>query len=54
MRGATPVTAQFMGLPDDRRQVFVAHVVETLAGYVDDAGLAAPMENHFLTAMKPM
>ena len=52
--GATPVTAQFMALPDDRRQVFVAHVVETLAGYVDDAGLAAPMENHFLTAMKPM
>ena len=52
--GATPMTVQFMSLPDDSRQAFVAQVVETLAGYVDDTGLAAPMENHFLTATKPM
>ena len=52
--GATPVTAQFMALADDRKQAFVAHVVESLADYVDDSGLAAPMENHFLTATKPI
>jgi SAM-dependent methyltransferase len=52
--GATPVTAQLMALPDDSRQALVARVVETLAGYVVDAGLAAPMENHFLTATKPI
>lgn len=52
--GATPVTTQFTALPDDRKQAFVDHVVETLAGFVDDAGLAAPMENHFLTATKRM
>lgn len=50
--GATPVAGQFMALPDDRKQGFVAYVVEQLAGYVDDAGLAVPYENHFLTASK--
>jgi ubiquinone/menaquinone biosynthesis C-methylase UbiE len=50
--GATPVAGQFLALSDDRRQAFVAHVLERLAGYVDDAGLAFPMENHFLTASK--
>ena len=52
--GATPVTGQFMDLPDDRKQAFVSHVVEQLASYVDDAGLAVPVENHFLTASKPV
>jgi len=51
--GATPVTAQFAALPDDRREAFVAYVVEQLAGYVDDTGLAVPAENHFLSASKP-
>ena len=51
--GATPITAQFLALPDDRKQAFVADVVERLATYVDDAGLAVPMENHFLSAAKP-
>lgn len=51
LRG-TPITAQFLALPDDRRQAFIAHIVELIASYVDDAGLAVPMENHFLTAAK--
>ena len=34
------------------KQAFVAHVVERIANYVDDAGLAVPQENHFLTASK--
>lgn len=51
--GATPVTEQFLGLSEDRRQAFITHVVERLASYVDDGGLAFPMENHFLTASKP-
>jgi ubiquinone/menaquinone biosynthesis C-methylase UbiE len=42
--GATPVTARFIAMPDNRKQAFVAHVVEALATYVDDAGQAAPME----------
>jgi ubiquinone/menaquinone biosynthesis C-methylase UbiE len=50
--GATPVTAQFLALSDDRQQAFVAHVVERIANYVDDAGLAVPQENDFLTASK--
>jgi ubiquinone/menaquinone biosynthesis C-methylase UbiE len=50
--GATPVTAQFLALTDDRKQAFVAHVTERLASYMDDGGLACPMENHFLTASK--
>jgi ubiquinone/menaquinone biosynthesis C-methylase UbiE len=51
--GGTPITAQFLALPDDRKEAFIAHIVDQLAGYVDDAGLAIPMENHFLTASKP-
>jgi SAM-dependent methyltransferase len=50
--GATPVAGQFLTLSDDRRQAFVSHVLEQLAGFMDDAGLAFPMENHFLTASK--
>jgi ubiquinone/menaquinone biosynthesis C-methylase UbiE len=49
-----PITAQFLALPDDRRQAFITYVVDRLASYVDDAGLAVPMENHFLTASKPV
>lgn len=51
--GATPVTDQFLAMPDDRRSAFIAYVADQLTSYVDDAGLAAPMENHFLTATKP-
>jgi SAM-dependent methyltransferase len=51
MRSA-PVTAQFLALTDDQRQAFVDHVVEELASYMDDAGMAVPAENHFLTASK--
>ena len=50
--GATPVTAQFLALPDDRKRAFVDHVVRRLASSVDDAGLAALQENHILTASK--
>jgi hypothetical protein len=50
--GATPVTAQFVALPVEQRQAFIAQVAEQLAGYVDDAGLAVPWENHFVTAIK--
>ena len=50
--GSSPVTAQFSALPDDRKRAFIAHIVEQLASYVDDTGLAVPMENHFLTASK--
>ncbi|MGA9015079.1 MAG: hypothetical protein WB509_21535 [Acetobacteraceae bacterium] len=47
-----PITAQFLALPDDRKQAFIAGITERVAAYVDDAGLAVPMENHFLTASK--
>jgi ubiquinone/menaquinone biosynthesis C-methylase UbiE len=48
----TPVAAKFHALSDDRRQAFLAFVVEQLADYMDDDGLAVPQENHFLTASK--
>jgi hypothetical protein len=49
---ATPVAAQFKALSDDERASFVKHVSERLSGYIDDAGLAVPLENHFLTATR--
>jgi ubiquinone/menaquinone biosynthesis C-methylase UbiE len=51
--GATPVTAQFLALSEDRRRAFVNYVVEQLVDAVDDTGLAFPLENHFLTASQP-
>jgi ubiquinone/menaquinone biosynthesis C-methylase UbiE len=48
----TPIAAKFAALPDEQKRAFVVDVVERLAGYVDDSGLAVPMENHFLTASK--
>jgi SAM-dependent methyltransferase len=50
---ATPIASQFQALLSDRQHAFVDFVADRLAGYVDDAGLAVPMENHFLTAVKP-
>jgi ubiquinone/menaquinone biosynthesis C-methylase UbiE len=47
-----PITTQFLALPDDRKQAFIADIVKRVAAYVDDAGLAVPMENHFLIASK--
>ena len=49
----TPVAAQFQALPDDRKQALLAFIVNRLAGYMDDGGLAVAQENHFLTASKP-
>ena len=49
---STPIAAQFTALPEDRRTNFVEHVRQLLAPYVDDAGLASPMENHFLLATR--
>jgi hypothetical protein len=50
--GETPMAAQFAALGDDQKQAFVAHAVDQLTSYIDDAGPASPMENHFLTASK--
>ena len=47
-----PIAAQFLALPDDRKEAFIAFVLERTAMFVDDAGLAVPMENHFLTAAR--
>ena len=33
-----PITAQFLALPDDRKQAFIADIIEQTATYVDDAG----------------
>ena len=51
MLAAAPASSPIVSTCDCR-QAFVAHAVERLANYVDDAGLAVPQENHFLTAAK--
>lgn len=48
----TAISAAFMALPEERRGAFVDHVTALLAGYVDDGGMALPLENHFLTATR--
>ena len=49
---ATPLASQFLTLREEKRTAFAEHVREALKSYIDDAGLAAPMENHFLTATR--
>jgi ubiquinone/menaquinone biosynthesis C-methylase UbiE len=49
---AMPIAAQFLALSDDRKHALIADIVKRLAGYLDDAGLAVPMENHVMTASK--
>jgi ubiquinone/menaquinone biosynthesis C-methylase UbiE len=49
---ATPLAGQFKSLPEEKRNAFAEYVSERLKGYIDDAGLAAPLENHFLTATR--
>jgi SAM-dependent methyltransferase len=49
---STPIATQFSALPDHRRKKFVEHASNRLAAYMDDAGLASPMENHFLFATR--
>ena len=49
---ATPVASQFRALGNDQRMALARHVADQLAGYVDDAGMAVPQENHFLFAIR--
>jgi ubiquinone/menaquinone biosynthesis C-methylase UbiE len=49
---ATPVASQFLALAHDQRMALVNHVADQLDGYVDDAGMAVPQENHFLFAVR--
>ena len=49
---ATPVASHFLALGNDQRRALTAYVADQLAGYVDDAGMAVPQENHFLFAVR--
>jgi ubiquinone/menaquinone biosynthesis C-methylase UbiE len=49
---STPIASQFRALPGEKREAFINYVRDLLEGYIDDAGLAAPLENHFLTATR--
>ena len=49
----TPIAALYLALPDDRKRALVSDVAGRLESYIDDAGLAVPQENHFLTARRP-
>ena len=51
MRG-TKVSGLYVVLPIDAQTAFVEHVSGLLSGYVDDGGMAFPLENHFLTATR--
>ena len=47
---STLVAGQFGALPEQKQNAFVEHVSKLLEDYVDDAGLASPLETRFLTA----
>jgi hypothetical protein len=45
--GGAPIAAKFMALPADRQQAFIADILNRIASYVDDSGLAAPWKSTF-------
>jgi SAM-dependent methyltransferase len=49
---STPIAGQYTALPMDKRKSFIERVASRLAAYIDDDGLASPMENHFLRAVR--
>ena len=49
---ASPNARQFLAIPDEMRDRFIAYLSERLEDYVDDAGIAIPRENHFLIAKR--
>jgi len=51
MRG-TKVSGLYVVLPEKAQTDFVEHVSGLLSGYVDDDGMAFPLENHYLTATR--
>ena len=51
MRG-TKVSGLYVVLPDEAQTDFVEHVSGLLHSYVDDGGMAFPLENHYLTATR--
>ena len=49
---ATPIAGQFEAMPGGQQEAFIKRVSERLGDYIDDTGLAAPKENHFLKATR--
>jgi SAM-dependent methyltransferase len=49
---ATSLAAAFRVLTDDEKTRFGGYMAQQLAGYIDDAGMAVPQENHFLFAAR--
>jgi hypothetical protein len=47
-----PVAAKCLALRDSDKKRFGGQVADLLSGYVDDHGLAAPLENHYLLATR--
>ena len=49
---ATPLAGKFNLLADKLKTEFGQYFANLLSGYLDDDGIAAPQENHYLTAMR--
>jgi ubiquinone/menaquinone biosynthesis C-methylase UbiE len=49
---ASPVAGNFLALSEENKQRFGAFIAKQLESYVDDAGMAVPQENHYLTAVR--
>jgi ubiquinone/menaquinone biosynthesis C-methylase UbiE len=47
---ATPIAARVASMGDQGRSAIVSDVAEALQTYIDDDGLAAPVENHIVVA----
>jgi SAM-dependent methyltransferase len=48
----SPLAGPVSQISDDAQSNVIAHVATVLRSYIDDDGLATPMETHFVVAMK--
>ncbi len=49
---ASPFAQEILSLPEDKRTAMFQAVLQSISGYIDDQGLAAPMESYVVSGVK--
>ena len=49
---ASPFAPEILSLPEDKRKAMFQTILESISDYIDDHGLAAPMESYVVSGVK--
>ena len=50
---ASPFAPEILSLPEDKRKAMFQAILQSISEYIDDQGLAAPMESYVVSGVKP-